>query len=154
MKILLVEDNIINRLQLQALLGIVVKETTPNPTIIAIDSLGEAKNQYASSDLVIFDLTLTDSDPYTTIEFITSILKEKPICIYTCETDERIMETLSSMGIGVIKKGKMDKDQISQEIYKTEVNFEKNKMTGFFDQVKDKLLELKDILKPNNAGNT
>lgn len=153
MKILLVEDSLICRKYLENILKTSFRDKEV-VSLITTDNLGEAKSQYVSSDLIIFDLNLADADPETTIEFISSILDQKPICVYTGEMDERIMKTLKEMGIGVIKKELADKDVVAQEIYKTEVNFEKNKMTGLLDQMKNKLLELKQILKSCHDGNS
>ena len=149
MRILLVEDSALDSKTFQTAIK-QIPVFNDHLILTITDNLAEAKKQFASADIIVMDLNLRDANAETTIDFINAIYNLKPVCIYTRNENIELLESLTMYGIGVIYKNSLSAEEISKQLLQTELDFQKKKITGFFEAQKDKLDRLRDILRQLN----
>lgn len=95
--ILLVEDSDID-------VEIINRATRDNFRVKVVHSISDIVDNLDSTDIVICDLSLLDSNPLETIEYIKGIRRSIPVLVYTSSFNEAQVSRLGYLGIPVYFK--------------------------------------------------
>lgn len=69
-----------------------------------VGTMAEARPLLEKADVIAVDLSLPDSDPQKTMDFVRDICIEKPVIVYSATQDEAIIEECGRLGVGFITK--------------------------------------------------